>query len=321
MSTSFTEAVERKLQAVTEPDDRFDLEVSRILAESAEHIALAGKAKRARPRLVHLFGRLAGISEDRLLNVAASAELFHTASLMHDDVIDDADTRRGQPSVQQKWRNKVAILGGDWLLCEALSLLERYPESLRSSAIDMISSLTRGIISEDELTGRIDIGLDTWRSVATQKTGALFGWACSAGYRIASETERAEITYRVGLHFGIAFQLLDDVKDLVAESEGKPKYQDLRNGIPSFVKVDAAERSDFIRANLAAIESDSDSVNIEQLADMIVEIGSLEAALNAINREVDEALTLLSDLEQADTTSIEKWLELFAQRAHKLCTK
>lgn len=262
---SFVDRVDLRLAELL-TDGAEGLRAPATLLEAARHLCLAG-GKRVRPRLVEAFGEAAGVPTDAsrdtpLIGVAVAAELIHAASLLHDDVVDAALLRRGRPTVNAQWNNTVAVLSGDLLLSAALLELRprdgsqaSAPTGLRlvADAVDVVLSMTRAAMNEVSARGRI-IGLDAWRAIAEGKTGALFGFCGHAAALLASDGDAAARHRRCGHHLGVAFQLADDLEDLLpSESPTKDRYADIRNGNPSYPLLLAARRSPAIRAELERV--------------------------------------------------------------------
>ena len=176
---AFTERVEAGLVRALSPPSLGD---SGVLALAARHLCLAAGAKRGRPRLVWLFAHCLEQPPPitALTDVAVAAELIHSASLLHDDVVDHGSLRRGLPTANARWGNTVAVLAGDLLLTTALAQLQRHPRSLTRKANETIGAMTRAAIAEVEARGRLDLSAAHWRRIAVGKTGALFSWCASA---------------------------------------------------------------------------------------------------------------------------------------------
>lgn len=287
-----------------------------ILEEATSHLTLAGGAKRARPRLVAHVGRAVDLPDSELVPLAAAGELVHTASLLHDDVIDDGTERRGREAVNAKWNNTVAILGGDLLLTTSLDELRPYPRPVTNAAIGVVERMTRALMLEAEAHGSTDMTLEQWRGMAAGKTGALFGWCMSAPALAVDRPSLADRLDEAGRRLGIAFQIADDMRDLVDPDSGKDRYNDLRNGAPSYVLLGAAHHDESLRQALAQLWRDeSHSPELESLVTAILDSGALEQARSQLAEEAERALEALGPL--ADCTNgqhVVRW-------ANELCSK
>ncbi len=223
-----------------------------LIGELARHLVAAG-GKRIRPLLTLLSARLCGYAGDRHIALATCVEFIHTATLLHDDVVDGSDLRRGRASANAIWGNKAPVLVGDFLFSRAFQLMVadgslRVLEILaRASAV-----IAEGEVAQLRTTG--DLGTDEARylAVVEAKTAALFEAACRVGAAVAGRgraEEEALATY--GRHLGIAFQLVDDALDYAADPArlGKGVGDDFREGkitlpvILALARADAEERA------------------------------------------------------------------------------
>lgn len=185
--------------------------------ERAVTLALAPDAKRVRPRLLFELATALGVPPDSgaLLRCAAAVELIHTASLVHDDVIDMAASRRGLPSVNAGLGNAAAVLVGDELLCRALKLVGDVADgALLPPCIDAVAAMTRGALREIAACGDLGLDDDQWREIAAGKTGALFALCGTLAALLAGDTQRALRFAEATRALGVAFQAADDVADL-----------------------------------------------------------------------------------------------------------
>jgi octaprenyl-diphosphate synthase len=309
----FVEAIELRLRHSLEPKSAEQVgtgSADRILSEASQHLSLAQAAKRARPRLLLYFSRAMGGHEaiEALVDVAVVAELIHTASLMHDDVIDEAAMRRGLDSVNARWSNCVAVLGGDAMLCTGLQMLEPYGMSLMQRALEVVAQMTRGVVLEVQSRKQIDVTEQTWRAIADGKTGILFGWCGWAPAELVNKPDVAERFRRCGHHLGVAFQLADDLKDLTGADTVKPRYADIRTGTPAFPLVWAMARSELVRERLSTLWAHADETGNTALSDdevhaagaLILESGALEATREALRVEIDQALDALGEYAERD---------------------
>jgi octaprenyl-diphosphate synthase len=200
---------------------------------SAKHLLDAG-GKRVRPLAVLLSARCFGPIPDAARELAAAAELIHLATLLHDDVIDDAPLRRGKPTARTVWGNAVSVLAGDLLLTHAL---ER-TSAVASKAIlgELFATLRRLVDGEVvQLRGRttIDVRPGTYFTIVRDKTASLFVWAARAGASVAgAPCDAVDALGAFGEHIGTAFQLVDDLLDYAGDAEGTGKslYADLQEG-------------------------------------------------------------------------------------------
>ncbi len=299
----FVAAVESRLRVALEPraphSERGGDVADRLLCEASQHLSLAQAAKRARPRLLLYFARAIGAeASDALVDTAVVAELIHTASLMHDDVLDEATVRRGQDSVNARWGNCVAVLGGDAMLCTSLQMLEPYGMTLMERALEVVAEMTRGVVLEVQARGQTDVSLDTWRAIADAKTGILFGWCGWAPATLADKPDVADRFWRCGHHLGVAFQLADDLKDLTGADHSKHRFVDIRTRTPAFPLVWAMGRSQTVRARLTELWTSDETMSADEIhaaGALVLESGALEATREALRAEIDKALDALGE--------------------------
>src|SRR5437868_13920050 len=195
---------------------------------------LGGGGKRMRPALLLLSASYAGRKDRSAIRLAAVVELLHSATLIHDDVIDSADTRRGRPSANSKWGNHRSVLAGDWLYMQSFQMaLEERNFRILDILIDLTQKMVEGELIQLAKIGRIDVNEQDALKLATYKTACLFSGcarlgAVLGGVELAGEEALAEY----GRYAGLAFQLVDDLLDFTASAEqlGKPVLSDLKEG-------------------------------------------------------------------------------------------
>ncbi len=222
---------------------RADLEAvtERILGELADPVARAvvylvtAGGKRLRPALVLLSGA-AGPAPDRkaLIDTAAAVELIHTATLIHDDIIDQSPVRRAQPTFHARWGTERAVLMGDYLYATAFTVLARLrAPSVMQVMADVCRQLCRGELREVEARFRLDLSEEEYLQIIEDKTASLIAGCCRAGASLSGcEARVVEQFARFGLHVGLAFQIVDDCLDLSGDAArlGKSILADLDHG-------------------------------------------------------------------------------------------
>jgi octaprenyl-diphosphate synthase len=221
-----------QLQAVEQEIERMaDCDMS-LLRTASRHVT-SGKGKRLRPAVLLMCADACGHISPRAVVLAAVVELLHVASLVHDDVIDEAPKRRGQPSAHVRWGNKVSVLVGDYLLARAFLRASqegdaRVMEQLTGAATRMCV----GQILEITAPGP-DLTEQGYVDIVQNKTGSLFACAAASGAILAGASENhVEAIGRFGLNFGTAFQIADDLLDILGSEQatGKPVAGDLKQG-------------------------------------------------------------------------------------------
>ncbi|MBK9295036.1 MAG: polyprenyl synthetase family protein [Oligoflexia bacterium] len=201
--------------------------------------------KRLRPSLVFLCAQLLNVPAEKIKPYARASELVHTATLLHDDVIDQAKTRRGQPSVPQKYGNYRAVLSGDFLLAHVmweLSLLGHYVANSRLS--ETLQWLVEGEWLQHSIINKSDVTRELSLTIAERKTASLLMWCCEVPALIAASSPSVcDGLKEYGRNLGLAFQLQDDVLDYLNTDTGKPKLNDLSQGLMNSVSIELREGS------------------------------------------------------------------------------
>jgi len=221
------------------------------------HYLIDGSGKRLRPTFIMLVYRACGGNDDRVVDAvdaATALELIHSATLLHDDIIDAGALRRGRPSAFARYGFAPSLVAGDYLFCRAFELCGRFEESLVLTAARACIQLTEGEAMEGRLRHNAAVGLDEYLAVITRKTASLF----AAGGRVAAQLagappEVADAMARLGNAIGLSFQMIDDLLDVLGPEQkiGKPVGSDLRAGIPSLPVVLAAKSSPELRAMMS----------------------------------------------------------------------
>lgn len=198
-----------------------------------KHI-LSGGGKRMRPLFLLLSADLCGYRETNRTVLAAIIEAIHTASLLHDDVIDGADTRRGRPAAHAVWGNQVVILVGDYLYSKALKVaVAQRKQKIMEALSEATTRMTEGEILQLHKIGDPEITREEYFEIVAAKTGVLISAACRIGAVLADQPEEREMALaRFGMKAGIAFQLADDILDYIARQNdlGKKLGKDLEEG-------------------------------------------------------------------------------------------
>jgi heptaprenyl diphosphate synthase len=241
--------VEDRLQAAVHADDRF-------LGDVAGHLLSAG-GKRLRPTLALCAGYAASGAEkavsDDVVTGAASVELVHLGSLYHDDVIDEAETRRGVPSVNARWSNIVAILAGDYLLAQASSLAASLGADVAALLAATIGELCRGQILELQHLFDVTRSEESYLSSIEGKTASLMATASHVGAMVSGvSADSLDALTQFGHHLGLCFQVVDDVLDVTRTEEelGKPTGNDVHEGVYTLPVIYALSRSEELRSLL-----------------------------------------------------------------------
>ena len=264
-----------------------------LVSEAGSYLLDAG-GKRFRPLLVLLGGQFGDSSDPRLISVGAAVELTHLATLYHDDVIDEAQARRGIPSVNARWDNTVAILTGDFLFARASEIASHLGTDVTRLLAVTIGRVSEGQIREVEAAGRADIDVETYLRVIELKTASLISASCRLGGMLsAAEPAVADGLERFGHALGMAFQLSDDIMDLVADQAtlGKEPGADLKEGVytlPVILSLRESEHREELRDLLTPEPPQGE--RFERAREIVRSDGALSAARRAVAEQVRAAL-------------------------------
>ncbi|MFE7774358.1 polyprenyl synthetase family protein [Streptomyces sp. NPDC057445] len=282
-----------------------------FITEAAQHLVRAG-GKRFRPLLVMLAAQFGDPYAPGVVPSAVVVELTHLATLYHDDVMDEADVRRGVDSANTRWGNSVAVLTGDFLFARASHILaDLGPEAVRIQA-EAFERLVTGQILETAgpRDGRDPV--EHYLDVLAGKTGSLVAVSCRFGAMMAGADERiTDILTQYGERLGVAFQLADDVLDIASDSHesGKTPGTDLREGIPTLPVLRLREQAaahgraeDLELVELLAGDLTDDARHAEALARLRVH-PALEQARRDTVRYAEEARAMLAPLPECYTKS------------------
>lgn len=188
------------------------------------------KGKQFRPMISLLCAKLFGEINENTFTAATMVELLHTATLVHDDVVDESDQRRGFFSINALWKNKIAVLVGDYLLSRGLLVaLNRNQFEMLKILSNTVSDMSEGELLQLEKARRLDITKEIYYQIIRQKTASLIATSCHCGaLTTCHDTSKLEHIHHFGMNLGIAFQIRDDLMDLESDIMGKPKIQDIR---------------------------------------------------------------------------------------------
>jgi len=211
------------------------------------HLQKSG-GKRLRPALLLLSAGTCGYRGDAAIRLGAVVEIIHTATLVHDDVIDEAKVRRGQPSINQRWGNQASVLAGDWLYMQAFSLALRERNfDVLDLLIELTQMMVEGELMQMDWVGRIDLTEDEHLSLVHRKTAYLFSVCARMGAILAgADSKQEQRLGDYGWNLGMAFQLVDDLLDFTASEEvlGKPVGNDLSEGKVTLPLILALQQCD-----------------------------------------------------------------------------
>jgi octaprenyl-diphosphate synthase len=254
----------------------------RIVDEIGGFVA-AGGGKRIRPTVHLLAAKLCGYDGPHDVLLGTVVEYIHCATLIHDDIIDEARMRRGRPSVNSHWGNDVSVLFGDYMFAKAMEM------ALAAGSLEVMKKLaeatlrmTEGEMLQTRYLGRLDLTVEEYLELIDKKTAALFACCCElAGLLAGVEPARGEALGRYGAHLGMLFQIVDDLLDFTSDAEtlGKPAAKDLREGKATLAVLDllatGAPGARRLVERVMTASSD-DAPEVAELAALLEARGSLE---------------------------------------------
>jgi octaprenyl-diphosphate synthase len=260
------------------------------------------KGKQLRPRFVILCAKLFGPVSDPTYRAASLVELLHTATLVHDDVVDESLERRGFFSINALWKNKIAVLVGDYLLSKGLLLsLDNNDHKTLQILSDAVRKMSEGELLQIEKARKLNLKEDIYFEIIRYKTASLLASACAAGTWSSTNDENITEQMRLfGEKVGIAFQIKDDLFDYGTDDVGKPTGNDIKEKkltlplIYALNKVSAADR----RSMIYTIKNENrNKEKVAILIKKVEEAGGIAYANEKMNQYRDEALKILFQFE------------------------
>jgi octaprenyl-diphosphate synthase len=280
---------------------------SHLISQIARHL-VNRKGKRLRPAMVFLsYGtclnsRTSSVLIPQVMNVALAIEFIHTATLLHDDVIDQSVVRRGQVSVNHKWNNLVSVLMGDFLLAKSLRLIvETKSHPLLSTISKATENLSIGEMNEVQQSHNFDLDEETYLQIISAKTASLFTASCESGAVAAGADQRVQKKLKAyGQNLGMAFQITDDLLDWVGEAEktGKGLGNDLKEGKVTLPLISTLREMDDVSRKkiLKLLKNDFNQKDFDEILSLIKGNGGMEYAFKKASAFGDRALGHLSEL-------------------------
>lgn len=275
------------------------------LVEKIGQYIIDSGGKRLRPLLALLSARASGYQGDQHITLATVVEFIHTATLLHDDVVDTSDLRRGKPTANNKWGNSSSVLVGDFLYSRSFQMLVAIGNL---GVMDTLSNAT-SIIAEGEVLQLLnaknpDTSEEDYLHVILGKTAMLFEAACKTGAQLAEASDEETEGLRLyGRHLGIAFQLIDDLMDYTGDQEtmGKNVGDDLAEGKPTLPLIHAMANGSKEERNLirkAIRKGDTDQLT--EIQAIIERCGSLDYTFEMAQKETEKAIAALQVLPPSD---------------------
>ena len=295
------------------------------ILNSASMHALGSPGKRLRTALTLLSGKLNTYRFDKLLPLSVAFEMVHLATLIHDDIVDNALTRRGNPTVNSLWGNSIAILLGDYYFAKTAGLIADINDNRIDHLFsDTVATVCEGTIMEMMTAGRIDLTIQSYYEKISHKTACLIA-ACCKGGAIVSEASNAEIEFleEYGMNLGIAFQIIDDVLDYTEDQStiGKPAGNDLRQGMVTLPLIYALQEHPQNGHHQAVYrllnEQTHKEEDISAVVNWVVQGGSVEHAIMDANAYADKARAALHHFPpSADRQVLDELIDFVVTRKH-----
>jgi len=275
------------------------------LLNNIMHYIIKRKGKQMRPMFVFLSSKLFGETTDSTYRAASMIELLHTATLVHDDVVDDSNQRRGFWSINAIWKNKIAVLVGDYLLSKGLLLaVENKEFSLLEIMSNSVREMSEGELLQIEKARRLDITEEIYFDIIRQKTATLIAACCAAGANSAKATpEQIEKMRLFGEYTGIAFQIKDDLFDYGSDGKsiGKPTGIDIKEKKMTLPLIYALNNATYMekRKIIRIVKNhNTNSKRVKEVIDFVIKSGGLEYAHKAMLEYKEKALSILKEFEQ-----------------------
>lgn len=275
------------------------------LLDKVTHYIVKRKGKQMRPLFIFLTAKMLGEVNDRTYNAASLVELLHTATLVHDDVVDDANERRGFFSVNALWKNKIAVLVGDYMLSRVLLLsIEQNNVAMLEIIARAVREMSEGELLQIEKARKLDITEDVYFDVIRQKTASLISTCCESAAISVERPDESERMKKFGELVGMAFQIKDDIFDYGTPGNiGKPTGNDIREQKMTLPLIYALQNgSHEVKRELIDIvkNRNNNSKKINRAITLVKEAGGIEYAYAKMMNLKDEALELIKDIPSSE---------------------
>jgi octaprenyl-diphosphate synthase len=294
----------------------------RAITEIGEYLR-AGGGKRLRPALLLLSSKLLNYTGQGAIKLGAVVEIIHTATLVHDDIIDEAKTRRGRPAANTQWGNSKCVLAGDWLYMQAFKIaVQERNFAILDTLIELTQAMVEGELLQIERLGK-SITIDEHFELIYRKTACLFSVCMKLGGILGGASE-ADLTRLAdyGRNLGMAFQIVDDVLDLTASEEvlGKPVASDLREGKATLAVLHALERCTLEeRATIESVLGNGgfNGITPADIVAILKRYDSIDAAYARATEFTNAARESLSTFPDSEIKRVLLWApEFVVERQH-----
>ena len=275
------------------------------LLDKITHYIIRRKGKQMRPMFIFLTAKMLGTMNDRVYDAASLVELLHTATLVHDDVVDDANERRGFFSVNALWKNKIAVLVGDFMLSKVLLLsIEKNNLRLLEIVARAVREMSEGELLQIEKARKLDITEEIYFEVIRQKTASLIATCCEGGAVAVDREDMAPTMRQFGELVGLAFQIKDDIFDYgTPDNIGKPTGIDIRERkmtLPLIYTLNTASIE--VKRELINIikNKNEDPNSVNRAIELVIANGGIEYAHGKMMELKTQALALLTEIPDSD---------------------
>lgn len=271
---------------------------------------LRQKGKEIRPTLVFMSARMFGEIDRRSYIAATMIELLHTATLIHDDVVDEADKRRGFLSINKLWKNKAGVLLGDFLLSKGLLIaLDNQEYNLLQILSGAVKQMSEGELRQLKTAKLFNMTEDRYFQIITEKTASLISACCECGASAATDKKYVINSMReIGLNIGIAFQIKDDLFDYGLDDIGKPKRNDIQERkvtLPLIYAFDKSSKMETLRIKRLMRKRKKSNKDIDKIVAFVHDKNGLKYAKESMTNYAEQAM------EQLRTLPVEKGLDDF----------
>lgn len=257
------------------------------------------KGKQMRPMFVFLSGKIAGGINEKTFRAASLIELLHTATLVHDDVVDNAMLRRNFFSVNALWKNKIAVLVGDYLLSKGLLLsIENEDYQILKITSRAVKEMSEGELLQMEKARKLDISEEVYFEIIRAKTASLLSAACAAGaYAATDDKDSSEYFRQFGEKVGIAFQIKDDLFDYGTDNVGKPTGIDIKEKkmtLPLIYTLQHCDKETKRKIIYIVKNQNTDRNKVNEVIELVKKMGGIEYAYQKMKDYQEEALNMLN---------------------------
>ena len=271
----------------------------RLVPEVSHHLIGSG-GKRIRPTLLMLIARTSGANADLGLDLAVATELFHNATLLHDDVVDRGHFRRGVPAAPRIYGNAASVLVGDFLLAKAFGIVVQHGDlDLLRELSRVVQNMAEGEVMQLIRSGQATLSMPGYEEIISGKTAGLFSWCCRAGASLnANDRRLVETAGEFGKTFGMAFQVTDDILDYTAplEESGKDLANDLRQGKTTLPLLLACEQDrDLLNAVAVLSKQGPTEEKCQEIVRRVLETSAIERARDMAGELVGRANESLAE--------------------------